>query len=209
MDVSDLINKWDFDLNLSQDPTILNKEPDDVMDDTHYDHLDEVDPATDSLPELSVYKDFISNHPAYEWLLQSIRKELYMDSPGDIQINIRDTILDHLAGGENIYRREAPKRRILTFTADWDPSTFLREQEYRESPQEAVERAITIVGSKVNAQAATTLQYLKQIWPSSGSHLLQVLKHVVCNDDHLPFSCMWLFLTYVAMDAKRYSRQPS
>ncbi|KAM0516344.1 hypothetical protein ACHAPE_005491 [Trichoderma viride] len=190
MNVGDLISKWDLDLNLSQqDPnTIPNKKPDDSMDDNHYDNLDESDRATDSLPELSAYKDFISKHPAYEWLLRSIRKELYMDMPGDIQTDIRETILGHLPRAQSISRREAPSGYALTFTADWDPVTFLQEQKYKESPERAIERAITLTGSKTDAQAVTTAQYLKQIWPSSGIHLLHVVKHVVRDDDSIPFS---------------------
>lgn len=191
MDFGDVINKWNPNPDHSQDPnTALNDKPDDVMDDSHYDNLDAIDRATDSLPELSAYRDFISMHPAYEWLLQSIQKELYMDMPGNIQAKIRDTILGHLPRAQISSTREAPKIYILTFTADWDPVLFLKEQEYRESLEKAVERAITITGSKIDAQAVTTTQYLQQIWPSSGIHLLHVVKHVVCDDSNMPFSCM-------------------
>ncbi|KAL7901943.1 hypothetical protein HDV64DRAFT_267145 [Trichoderma sp. TUCIM 5745] len=189
MDFGDVINKWNPNPDHSQDPnTALNDKPDDVMDDSHYDNLDAIDRATDSLPELSAYRDFISMHPAYEWLLQSIQKELYMDMPGNIQAKIRDTILGHLPRAQISSTREAPKIYILTFTADWDPVLFLKEQEYRESLEKAVERAITITGSKIDAQAVTTTQYLQQIWPSSGIHLLHVVKHVVCDDSNMPFS---------------------
>lgn len=191
MDFGDLISNWISDPDPLQDPnTALNMKPDDVMDDSYSGNLDEANRAIDSLPELSAYKDFISKHPAYKWLLQSIRKELYMGTPGNVQTDIRETILGHLPSAQSISRREAPKRYILTFTADWDPVSFLQEQEYRESPERALERAITITGSKIDAQAATTTQYLGQIWPSSGIHLLHVVKHVVRDDNNMPFSCM-------------------
>ncbi|KAL6904704.1 hypothetical protein GGI43DRAFT_287411 [Trichoderma evansii] len=186
----DPISNWHLDIDILEDPnTAPNEKPDDVMDDNHYDDLDEADRAIDSLPELSAYRDFISKHPAYEWLLQSIQKELYMGMPGNIQTNIRETILGYLPRPQRVSRREAPERHILTFTADWDPGSFLQEQEYVESPERAVERAITITGSKIDAQAATTTQYLNQTWPSSGIHLLHVVKRVMCDTNNMPFSC--------------------
>ncbi|UKZ90800.1 uncharacterized protein TrAFT101_005797 [Trichoderma asperellum] len=189
MDLGDLISNWDLNTNLLQDPNnALNKKPDDVMDDSHYHNLDEADGATDSLPELSAYRDFISKHPAYEWLLQSIQRELYMDVSGNVQTNIRETILGYLPKAHRVGRREAPKRYILTFTVDWDLALFLREQEYRESPERAVERAITITGSKFDAQAATTLQYLSQTWSSYGVCLLRIVKHVVCDTHNMAIS---------------------
>lgn len=198
MDLGDLFSNWHADTDNLEDPnTALNKKPDDAMDDSHSDDLDEVDRATDSLPELSDYRDFISQHPAYEWLFQSVRKELYTDKPGSIQTDIREAILGYLPRIRRVSRREPPQRYTLTFTADWDPVSFLQEQEYIESPEKAVERAITITGSKIDAQAATTVQYLSQTWPSFGTHLLHVVKHVT-ND--MPFSCMqsitnlWLWM---------------
>lgn len=186
----DPISNWHPDTDTFEDPnTALNEKPDDIMDDSLYDDLDEADRATDSLPELSAYRDFISKHPAYEWLLQSIQKELNMSMPGDIQIAIRETILGYLPNAQRISRRDIPKRYILTFTTDWDPGSFLQEQKYTESLERAVERAITITGSKIDAQAVTTTQYLNQTWPSSGIHLLHVVKRAARDTNNMPFSC--------------------
>jgi hypothetical protein len=51
-----------------------------------------------------------------------------------------------------------------------DPSAFVREQEYREKPDEVVEITITLTGSAKDAQALTCAQYLCQTWPSVGRH---------------------------------------
>lgn len=50
-----------------------------------------------------------------------------------------------------------------------------------------MERAITITGSETDAQAATTAQYLSQTWPSSGIHLLHVVKRVVQDTRTVPY----------------------
>jgi hypothetical protein len=175
-----------------EDPnTALNEKPDDFVDDSQFEEFDDTDLTADSLPELSLYKDFISKLPAYKWLLESVQNVLYMDVPGDVQTNIRQAVLDCLPRSQVVSRGALPERFSLTFTADWDPCAFLQEQEYMESPDKAVERAITITGSKIDAQAATTTQYLSQTWPSSGSHLLHIVKQVVRDISNIPYRCMY------------------
>jgi hypothetical protein len=50
----------------------------------------------------------------------------------------------------------------VTFGIEWDPLAFVKEQEYREKPDEAVEIAITLTGPAKDAQALTCAQYLCQ-----------------------------------------------
>lgn len=191
MDPFDRIKNWNLDIDLVQDATTAPKEePDDVVDNYHFGDLEEADLATFER-EISVFRDFITQLPAYEWLLQSIRKELYMDNRGKVQTDIRRKILDYLPTDRKISRKKGPQRFIMTFNVDWDPHSFFREQEYRESFDKAVERAITITGSEIDAQAATTTQYISQTWPLFGIHLLRVVKRVVCATDNIPFACMW------------------
>ncbi|KAL7918132.1 hypothetical protein ACQKWADRAFT_316786 [Trichoderma austrokoningii] len=149
--------------------------------DGHYGDPDEADRATDSLPELSAYKTFVLQHSAYGWLLKSIRKDSYIETPGAIQADIRRIILDQLSIGQGISKRESPDTHVMVFTVDWDPALFLREQGYRESPESAVGQVITITESEIEAQAMTTAQYLDLIWPSSGIYLLYLIELVAAS----------------------------
>lgn len=80
IDPGDLVRRWCLDTDTLDDPnTAPNEIPEDISDDGHYEDLDEADPAAYSLPELSVYKDFISKLPEYKWLLERIQGLLYMD----------------------------------------------------------------------------------------------------------------------------------
>jgi len=73
----------------------------------------------------------------------------------------------------------------ITFGIEWDPLAFVKEQEYREEPDEAVERAITLTGSAKDAQALTSAQYLCQTWPSAGEHTMRLVKDVLrCGPGH-------------------------
>lgn len=67
----------------------------------------------------------------------------------------------------------------MRFLIDWDPISFLREQQYQGSLHETIEKVITLTGSTKNAQALTTLEYLRQTWPTTGEHILQLVKDVL------------------------------
>jgi hypothetical protein len=67
----------------------------------------------------------------------------------------------------------------VTFVIEWDPLAFVKEQEYREEPDEAIEKAITLTGSAKDAQALTCAQYLCQTWPSTGEHTTRLVKDVL------------------------------
>ncbi|EXV01255.1 phosphorylase [Metarhizium robertsii] len=177
IDPGDLVRHWRQHTDTLEDLNIApNEISEDISDYIYYEDLDEADPAADSLPELSVYKDFISKLPEYKWLLERIQGALYMDDAGNVQTNIRNTILQLLPRAKRISREAIPQTHYLTFTADWDLCEFLQEQDYLDSPERTLERAITIIGSETDAQAATTTEYLGQTWPSSGIHLLHAVK---------------------------------
>ncbi|KAB8259361.1 hypothetical protein BDV32DRAFT_150476 [Aspergillus pseudonomiae] len=183
MDLNDIMSKWGPHTDTEGDPNAPPELPPDIafQDDDDDEIFDEGEQDTDILPELSTYKEFVSNLPSYAWLLRNIRKEIYLSNIGETHTNIRRAILDCLPKAQHVSRKQAPPRHTLILIADWNPNTFLEEQGYLESPMKAIERAITITGSRTDAQAATTIQYLSQTWPSTGIHLLRIVKHIVVN----------------------------
>ena len=64
---------------------------------------------------------------------------------------------------------------------DWNPLKFLEEQKYTEKPDEALKRAITLTGSKNDAQALTASEYLSQTWPATGEFVMELVVRVVRN----------------------------
>jgi hypothetical protein len=185
----DPVWNWFLDSDNVEDPnTAPNQPPDDIMHDSLYEGLEDTDMDTYSLPELPAYRKFVSSLPAYEWLVQGIRRVLFLGSPGDTQTSIRDAILKYLPSTQTVSRRKMPARHSVEFIVDWDLCSFLREQEYLVQPERAVERAITITGSAMDAQAATTAQYMSQTWPTSGVHLLDVVKRVGQQVSDAPYS---------------------
>ncbi|KID99359.1 Pfs domain protein, partial [Metarhizium majus ARSEF 297] len=86
IDPGDLVRRWRLDTNTLEDlNTAPNEISEDISDYSYYEDLDEADPAADSLPELSVYKDFISKLPEYKYkrLLERIQGTLCSSSNDD------------------------------------------------------------------------------------------------------------------------------
>jgi hypothetical protein len=133
-----------------------------------------------STPDVGPYRDFIVKTPAYSWLVANVQREatLTRQTP-DIMEDIRKEILCSLPSFYKVSRRAPSREYKATFKLDWDPLSFVKEQQYAESPDEALERAITLTGSVSNAQAVTTGEYLSQTWPASGRHVMRLVADIV------------------------------
>ncbi|KAF7591806.1 hypothetical protein BBP40_001077 [Aspergillus hancockii] len=155
------VGYWFLDIdNLADLYTASNETLDDIMDDDHFQGLEEANRATDSLPELPADKQFISEFSAYKWMLERIQKVLYFVVPGKSQANIRDASYSIYPGPRKSAEGKR-QRHNLALTVEWDPCLFLQQQGYLESLEKT---------------------YLTQTWPSSGIHLLHVVKHVAQDD---------------------------
>ncbi|KAL6798478.1 hypothetical protein J3E68DRAFT_449393 [Trichoderma sp. SZMC 28012] len=147
----------------------------------HEDGIDQQhEDEEEDIPDLGTYRDLINGSPAYSWLLGILRRESLMEAKcSDSMEEIRQKIISSLPHARNISKSRSSESFQMTFLINWDPAHFLQEQQYEESLDEAIERAITLTGSAKNAQALTTLQYLRQTWPTTGEHVLQLVKDVM------------------------------
>ncbi|KAL6819261.1 hypothetical protein V8C40DRAFT_281571 [Trichoderma camerunense] len=141
---------------------------------------DHEEDGEESIPDLVAYRNLISGSPAYSWLLGILRRESLLEAKCSKSMkDINQKIVSSLPHIRNISKARSSERFQMTFLINWDPANFLEEQQYEESPDEAIEKAITLTGSAKNAQALTTLQYLHQTWPTTGEHVLQLVKDVM------------------------------
>lgn len=140
-----------------------------------YDKEEDID-----LPELKKYRDSIIDDVAYKWLLADLGKHcLLIPSNPDVMTDIREKILHSLPTTQRFSRREPPASYKMTYSVEWDPMSFLKDQGYKGEPSEAIATVITLIGSTNTAQALTSSQYLQQTWPSSGPMVLQVIEHAI------------------------------
>lgn len=168
----DIQDDLEPDIQIELEPSLNNL----IIDKHNYTAKDHEEPVPDSGP----YRDFILETPAYRWLVASLQREatLARGTP-DLMESIRETIFSALPSLQKISRKEPSQAYKATFELDWDPLEFVREQQYTESPEQALERAITLTGCSNDAQALTAKAYLCQTWPTTGKQVMRLVKDVV------------------------------
>ncbi|KAJ6260647.1 hypothetical protein Dda_4874 [Drechslerella dactyloides] len=141
---------------------------------------DEEMDETANTPQLPVYRDFIFNSPEYEWLLGTLQRKLL---PGQAEPNfmeiIRQDIVKSFPSSHKVSKNNPAEAFRMQLILHWDPMAFVHSQGYKEEPDKAIARAITLTGSSTDAQALTCEQYLHQTWPFTGKRLISMIKDVV------------------------------
>lgn len=162
---------------------------DDLMNQDSNEENEEENAET-NMPGLLAYRDFVFKAPAYEWLIASLRREclLALAEPNTMEA-IRRKIISSLPSSHEVSRKKSAETYKMTFGVEWDPLAFVKEQGYREEPDEAVEIVITLTGSAKDAQALTCAQYLCQTWPSAGEHTIRLVKDVLRSGPRHRHTC--------------------
>ncbi|KAJ5113958.1 hypothetical protein N7456_002492 [Penicillium angulare] len=158
-------------------PCLISPEPE------HYDEVFEDD--VESEPDTGPYRNFILGTSAYRWLIATLQKEAIMTrSNPDIMHEIGKGILKALPSSHTVSRRRPAKEYRGIFELDWDPLSFLMEQQATDPPHEAVKKAITLTGAASDGQAITTGAYLSQTWPATGDVVMQLVVDVLKYTNH-------------------------
>lgn len=124
----------------------------------------------------SAYLQLVLRSPVYQWFLAALRREVLLNlEESSSMVTIAKKIASFLPR-DSISTKRSVHTFQLTFHIPWDPVRFIEEQQYREHPQHAIYRAITLTGTSRNAQALTTAQYLLQTWPTTGRQILQLIQ---------------------------------
>lgn len=148
------------------------------------DHNDDTEDDVE-IPEPTPYRDYVLKSPALDWLISTLLTEISLTRQRvDVMRTIKNQILSTLPSLHEVSRKKSSKEYRATFEIDWDPLSFVKDQKYQESPDQAIERSITLTGSEGDAQALTTGQYLAQTWPASGAKLMGIVAEVMRNTDH-------------------------
>jgi hypothetical protein len=145
--------------------------------------LDAGQKQQDDGPNSGLSLDFMLQTSAYKWLVAILKRETTLmracpDLMGDIEARILRVLP---LPSKNLSRKTSSQECKATFELLWSPLQYLKEQQYDESPEEAFEGAITLTGTVNDAQALTALEYLCQVWPTSGIHIMQLITDVACS----------------------------
>ncbi|EGX53749.1 hypothetical protein AOL_s00004g408 [Orbilia oligospora ATCC 24927] len=177
MALNEKMNIW-FRSSESEYVPIPNQDLFDIQEEDE----DEVEFENDDLNDHSTlaYREFIFKSPAFDWLVGSLRRDRFLipTEPNSMEAIARH-IIGSLPSSRKISKGRSAEAFKVTFTMDWKPLIFVEEQEYQDEPGEAIERAITITGTKKDAQALTCAEYLSQTWPATGKRILELVKDVI------------------------------
>lgn len=118
---------------------------------------------------------------------------------------IRETVIRTLraARGKNCLSMPQPAEphRII-LEVDWDPRSFVAEQQYNLPPEDAIPNAITVTGSPDHCQALTASQYLTQTWALTGNHMVRLVRGVLSGEQGERYSGkIWLLQHHKQGDA--------
>ena len=132
--------------------------------------------------------DFILQTPAYKWLVDTLKREATLkraspDRMEQIGARIRGVLRSY---GDKVSRQTPSQEYEATFELLWNPLHYLKDQLPHDDAEEVLGGAITLTGTVNDAQALTALEYLCQVWPDSGMHVMQLITDVACQDsDHI------------------------
>lgn len=125
----------------------------------------------------SQYREAITAGPAFQWVVEELKRELSPSSSGLYTMEkISSDILKGLSKDQKISKRHLSKPSKLTFNVACDIFAYMEDQGYAIDADEALPRAITLTGSSTNAQALTIRQYVCQTWPTIKCSLVEAIQ---------------------------------
>jgi hypothetical protein len=138
---------------------------------------------TPDLPQLRIYREFLASSSAYQWLVDSLRREINLAhvEPNCME-TIRQSIIQALPNARTVSRKVPADTFSVLVEMDWNVKEFLRSQDYGVPEVQALRRALTITGSAVDAQALPCAEYLRQTWPTTASSFLELLEAMLIDD---------------------------
>ncbi|GES61167.1 Pfs domain protein [Aspergillus terreus] len=181
MPLDELMSLWHS--KVSPEPSTGPYEPPETMAYGYTDSERTDTGAESKLPQLEAYRHLIMHSPSYSWLLDVLRREcVLVPSEPNAMEYIRDTILAFLPVDPAVSRRRPTQVFEAFMQMNWDPVAFYIQQGYTENPKDAIERAITLTGSRESTQAVTCSEYMSQTWPSTGANILELVTSLASSE---------------------------
>ncbi|KAI1409805.1 hypothetical protein F5Y13DRAFT_203200 [Hypoxylon sp. FL1857] len=144
-----------------------------------------VDDEPVGIPPLEEYRNFILRDPGYTWLLNRLRVEMNLSrANSDTLHTVRETISAAIPRTNHISRKRSSESVRVTYIVDWDVAAFLQGQDYDMPNAEAIAHAITLTGSHTDAQALSCCEYMRQMWPSTGTKTLNLLQGMLKSNEN-------------------------
>ncbi|UNI13627.1 hypothetical protein JDV02_000352 [Purpureocillium takamizusanense] len=137
--------------------------------------------------------NIVTEFAAFEWLQGALYSEA-RQTPAvpNIRRSIREKVIYSLHGANglgDLNRDTSIMAHEIMIEVDWDPKSFVDEQQYDGRPGTAIAAAITLTGSAQNCQAMTTSQYISHTWKSTGEQMMKLIQRVLDGQEGDEHSC--------------------
>ena len=132
-------------------------------------------------PRYHEVRSFLLDGPAYQWLLENARSSALLTERAGTSLEAVTRRVDAAFSSINSSKLRQSQVFQTRIEMEWDLLNFLKGQEYDSALDVAVEHAITITGSGSNAQALSCMDYMCQMWPSSGREIVHALQKAVVS----------------------------
>lgn len=187
MSLDELLGRWWQVDQVMDDPFSATARPDDVPVMDNVAQLDDDDDGDETDVDdyrLELYRNVVAQSTAFQWLLCRLHREASLttseaSSLTAISTQIRQVLYSRR---ENrfVSSRKGPAKCSVVLQSDWDPLAFIRDQGFKEEPEQAIEGAIVIVQSTNGyVEAMPCSEYVNRTWPLFGEHIMGLVKHTV------------------------------
>ncbi len=144
-------------------------------------HVDQQPEEVQVHPRYKEVRSFLLDSSAYQWLIENAESSALLTGRKGTILDAVKRQVDSTFSSMITPKSRQPQIFQAKFDIDWDLLSFLENQEYDTTLEFAVEHAITITGSKNNAQALSCMDYMCQTWPSSGREVVRVVQKALVS----------------------------
>lgn len=180
MSYAEKVQSWNPSTGDIPDPNIpLEYEPGEAQADTRpTDEVQDIENEAWGMDE-DEFSKTVTESQAYKWLLAKMRNELELASSTESAYpRLSESILRRINENQQFSRKSTPRRIDVVFNAEWTLRSFFKEQEYGVPPEEAVVKALVLIGTTTQAEGLACSEYLLRYWPESAPTFIRLVQSV-------------------------------
>lgn len=181
MSYAEKVQGWNIQTGDIPDPNIpLESEPREAQPD--FNLTDKVQDSKNEVwgTEEGRFLRMVVESQAYQWLLAKLRNELKLGlSTESAYPRLSEAILRKINEKQRFSRNSTSRCIDAVFDAEWSPHSFFKEQKYGVPPEEAVVKALVLVGTATQAEGLACGDYLLRHWPESAPTFIRLVQSVV------------------------------
>lgn len=182
MQLQVIIGNWFDTLNATdvEEPDQQDEEEPDRQDEEEPDQVANHAVDVSKLPDTEEYLNLIRPDPSFTWLVERLKSETVLcPAKSDTCLDIYSKIVSIFPPVRQVSKKKSAATCDAKISIPWNIVAFMETQKYDQVQSHALEEAITITGTGLDAQALTCGDYIRQTWPILGIPVITLLKRVL------------------------------